>query len=118
MNLADIFEYVARAVPEREAMVAGARRYNYRQLNVRANRLANYWLQQGIKPGDTIGVLAQNRGEWVEAMLAAFKIRAVAVNINFRYVASELDHLFRDAELKALVLESKRALYSFLSGNA
>lgn len=107
MNLADIFEYVARAVPEREAMVAGARRYNYRQLNVRANRLANYWLQQGIKPGDTIGVLAQNRGEWVEAMLAAFKIRAVPVNINFRYVASELDHLFRDAELKALVLERR-----------
>src|SRR4029450_9525016 len=44
-----------------------------------------------------------NGTEYVETMLAAFKLRAVPINVNYRYVEDELRYLFRDADLKALV---------------
>ena len=58
-----------------------------------------------MAPGQHVGIYAYNRVEWLEALLACWKIRAVAVNINFRYVGPELEHLGRDAELVALVYE-------------
>ena len=39
-------------------------------------------------------------------MVAAYKIRAVPINVNYRYVADELAYLFANAELRALVLEA------------
>jgi len=103
-NLADLFELVADAVPEREAMAAPGRRLTYGQLEERANRLAHALTAAGVGRGDHVGLLLHNGTEYIEAMLAAFKIRAVPVNVNYRYVEGELLHLFADADLVALVL--------------
>ena len=104
-NLADLFELVADAVPERLALVAGDKRLTFKELEERATRLGNYFLLRGIKAGDKIGIYSLNRAEWIEAMLAAFKIRAVPININFRYVEDELLYVFDNADLVALVFE-------------
>ena len=62
------------------------------------------WLAaQGIGPGDHVGCYLFNGTEYVETMLAAYKLRAVPINVNYRYVEDELRYLFRDADLKALV---------------
>ena len=102
-NLADLFESVVDAVPDRPALVCGDRRLTYAQLDERANRLAHHLLTVGIAPGDHVGVLLYNGTEYIECMLAAFKIRAVPVNINYRYVAGELRSLFHDSDLVGLV---------------
>jgi len=102
-NLADLFESVADAVPEREALVCGDRRLTYSELDERANRLAHYLASQGIGKGDHIGLYLHNCTEYIEASLAAYKVRAVPVNINFRYVEAELAYLFDNADLVALV---------------
>ncbi len=104
-NIADIFERVAATVPDREAVVAGARRLSYRELDERSNRLAHHWQAQGIAPGAHIAILAYNRAEWIEAMLAAFKIRAVPININFRYVEEELRYVLDNADAVAILYE-------------
>src|SRR5437764_829163 len=103
-NLGDLFELVADAIPEREAIVAGERRLTYRQLEDRANRLAHHLLAAGVRAGDHVGLQLLNGTEYVEAMLGAFKIRAVPINVNYRYVDAELAHLFDDADLVAVVL--------------
>jgi len=102
-NLADLFESVADAVPEHEAVVCGDRRLTYAQLDERATRLANYLRSQGIGKGDHIGLYLYNGPEYLEASLAAFKVRAVPININYRYVEDELRYLFDNADLVALV---------------
>ncbi|HKA49640.1 MAG TPA: acyl-CoA synthetase [Candidatus Dormibacteraeota bacterium] len=102
-NLADLFESVVDSVPDRLALVCGDRRLTYAQLDERANRLAHHLLWVGVAPGDHVGVLLYNGTEYIECMLAAFKIRAVPVNINYRYVAGELRSLFRDSDLVGLV---------------
>jgi 3-oxocholest-4-en-26-oate---CoA ligase len=102
-NLADLFEGVADAVPEREALVCGDRRLTYRELDERANRLAHYHASQGIGRGDHIGLYLHNCTEYIEASLAAYKLRAVPININYRYVEAELAYLFDNADLVGLV---------------
>ena len=52
-----------------------------------------------------MGIYALNSVEWVEVLWAVFKIRAVWININYRYVEDELAYLFDNADLKALVFE-------------
>ncbi len=108
-NLADLYECVAARIPEREVVVWRDTRLTHRQLDERANRLAHGLELMGLGPGDHVGVLAYSRPEYLETMVAAYKIRAVPINVNYRYVAEELVYLFDDAELRALVLEASFA---------
>ncbi len=102
-NLADLFERVADTVGHREALVSGDRRLTYALLDERSTRLAHGLAELGVRAGDHVGLYLYNGAELVEAMLACFKLRAVPVNVNYRYVGEELAHLFSDADLVALV---------------
>ena len=102
-NLADLFELVVDSVPERTAIVADGRRPTYRQLDRRANRLAHRLAAAGIGVGDFVGLQLMNGPEYLEGMLACFKLQAVPVNINYRYVDRELRYLYGDAGLVGLI---------------
>src|SRR6202050_2362730 len=102
-NLANLFEAAADAYPEREYVIANGKRRTYAEMEDRANRLAHHLAAQGIGPGDHVGIYALNSAEWVETAWAVFKLRAVWININFRYVEDELRYLFSNADLVALV---------------
>ena len=102
-NLADLFESVADAVPERLALVCGEQRRTFAQLDATATRLANFLRDRGVKAGDHIGLYLYNCAEYLEASLAALKLRAVPININFRYVEAELSYLIDNADLVALL---------------
>jgi acyl-CoA synthetase (AMP-forming)/AMP-acid ligase II/acyl-coenzyme A thioesterase PaaI-like protein len=104
-NLADLFESVADAVPEREAVVAGTHRLTYAGLEERANRLANWLRAHGVGAGDHVGLYLYNGHEFMEALLAAFKLRAVPININYRYVEGELRYLCENADLVAILYQ-------------
>jgi acyl-CoA synthetase (AMP-forming)/AMP-acid ligase II len=106
-NLADIFEVVVDAVPDREALVAGGRRLTYAALDERANRLAHQLAAAGIGAGDHVAAYLYNGTEFVETMLAAFKLRAAVVNVNYRYVAAELRYLLSDSDAKAVIYDTR-----------
>ncbi|MHB8464537.1 MAG: acyl-CoA synthetase [Acidimicrobiales bacterium] len=109
-NLADLFECVADAVPEREALVAGGRRSTYAALEARSNRLAHGLATRfGVGPGDHVAIYLHNAGEYVETMLAAYKLRAVPVNVNHRYVAEELAFVLADAGAVGVVTSPELA---------
>lgn len=108
-NLADLFESVVDTVPEREAIVTGTRRLSYQELDQRTNSLAHALENMGVKPGDKIGLQLRNCNEYIEAMIAAFKIRAIAININFNYVEDELHYLYDNADLVALIVQQEFA---------
>jgi acyl-CoA synthetase (AMP-forming)/AMP-acid ligase II len=104
-NIADLFEYAVDAVPERVGFVVEDERMTYAELEAAANRTAHHLLDQGVGPGDHIGIYGANSRQWVLAMLAAFKIRAVPINVNYRYVEDELLYLLDNADLVALVFD-------------
>ena len=109
-NIADLFECVVDTCPERTALVVldadgNKTTQTYAGLDARANRLAGWLRTQGVTAGDHVGLHLYNGMPYVEALLALCKLRAVPININYRYVAEELAYLFSDADLVGVVHE-------------
>ncbi len=105
INIADLFEHAVDAVPERPVIQVADRTVTYAELEAEANQLAHYLEGRGVGVGDHVGIYAKNSVEHVVALLAVFKIRAVAINVNYRYVESELAYLFDNADIVALLHE-------------
>ncbi len=107
-NIADLFECVADAVAERVAIVCGARRLTYRELDERSTRVAHLLRDLGAGPGLHVGCCMHNSVAHLEVMLGCFKLRAVPINVNSRYVADELAYVFDDADLVGIVHDAPR----------
>ena len=56
---------------------------------------------------DHVAIYSVNSIEFVETMLAAFKLRAVPINVNYRYVEDELVYLLENSDSVALVLQAR-----------
>jgi acyl-CoA synthetase (AMP-forming)/AMP-acid ligase II len=108
-NIADLFEHAADLFPDRLAVACEESETTYGQLEERANRLAHHLAGCGVGTGDHVGVYARNSIRFLETLLAAYKCRAVPVNVNYRYIESELRYLFNDADLVALVHDRRYA---------
>jgi acyl-CoA synthetase (AMP-forming)/AMP-acid ligase II len=107
---------VAAAIPDRDLLIQGNRRYSYAQVIERSNHLAAYLQSRGLgchtdrsalaghEVGqDLLGIYAYNGNEFVEALFGSFQARVAPFNVNFRYVKSELQYLLADAGATALI---------------
>ena len=113
-NLADLFEGSVDAIGDRLALITGGsevvtRRWTYAELDERANRMANHLASLGVGAGDRVGVHLFNSADFIETMMAIFKLRAVMVNANYRYVSEELRYVFDDAGVVVVVTEADLA---------
>src|SRR5881409_3100855 len=111
-NLAQVHEAIAEAIPDKECIVFRDRRLTWRQVTERTRRLANVLAAAGLgaRPDgrdglaghetheDHLAIYAYNGNEYLEAMVGAFKARVAPVNVNYRYVAEELQYLLTDAK--------------------
>ena len=112
-NLASLLEVVGDAVaaldPQRSALVHGDRRLTWREFDDRASRLAGYLADHGIGAGDRVGIGLYNSPEYLESLLAVLKLRAVPVNVNYRYQEAELEQVLQLTDLRALVVDATLA---------
>ncbi|TYQ11985.1 UNVERIFIED_ORG: acyl-CoA synthetase (AMP-forming)/AMP-acid ligase II [Gordonia westfalica J30] len=106
-TIADLIEHAVDLVPERVALESGDRSRTYAELEARSNAIAHKLRELGVQPGDRVGLYSRNTIESVEAMVAIFKARAVMVNVNYRYVEAELEHIFTDSGMKVLIHERR-----------
>jgi len=102
-NYATIWESVARACPDRPAVVADGRTMTYRDLDDAAARVAGALRAEGLGAGSRVAIFMYNRVEYLVTVYAAYKIGAIPVNINFRYQGRELADLLRASRADALV---------------
>jgi len=105
LNIADLAEHAIDAVPDRVALICGDDQITYAGLEEKANRLAHYLIDRGVKKDDKVGLYCRNRIEIVIAMLGIVKAGAILVNVNYRYVEGELRYLFDNSDMVALVHE-------------
>jgi fatty-acyl-CoA synthase len=109
-NLASLLEAVADAVTEADpqapaAVHAGHRSVTWAQFDDRAARLAGHLSGQGIGPGDRVGIGLHNAPEYLESLFAALKLRAVPVNVNYRYGSGELEQVVRLTRMRAVIAD-------------
>ena len=109
LNIADLFEAVADAIPDRVPLILEDARLSYAELELRSNRLAHHLQSVGVEPGQHVGIHMRNCVEYVEALLACLKIRAVPINVNFRYTDAELLYIYTNSQMVALLVEEEFA---------
>ena len=103
---ATIWEAIADAIPNEVALVQGDVRRTWADFEDRSARLARAFTDAGLQPGSKVAEFLYNSPEYLEATFAALKIRAVPVNVNYRYVDEELRYLLENADAEALVYHS------------
>ena len=69
------------------------REISWNVFNEKANRFANLLLSRGIKKGDKVAILLMNGLEWLPIYFGILKTGALAVPLNFRYAADEINLL-------------------------
>jgi fatty-acyl-CoA synthase len=106
ITLGQFLEKWAVETPEKEFMVYADRdlRFTYAQFNKRVDNLAKGLLHIGLKPGDKLGIFANNVPDWLTFMFATAKIGAVLVTVNTNYRTHELEYILKDADIHTLCL--------------
>ncbi|GAA1027183.1 acyl-CoA synthetase [Virgisporangium ochraceum] len=104
-NLATVLETVSDELGDRPALVHGDRIRSWYDFDDRAARLAGFLDGRGVRAGDRVAISLFNGIEYVESLFAILKLRAVPVNVNYRYKETELRHVFQDAGVRAMVLD-------------
>ena len=88
---------------ESDAVVTDGGTLSYRELDCRANQVARYLIDQGIQPGDRVGLLFEKSAETYIAMLAVMKVNAAYVPLDAAFPIERVRFIIGDAEIKAIV---------------
>jgi 3-oxocholest-4-en-26-oate---CoA ligase len=105
-NFATVLETVADVRADRTAVTHGDRSRTWRQLDERAARLAAFLAGRGVGAEARVAIALYNGIEYLESVFAILKLRAIPVNVNYRYGPEEMLHLFNDARVEAVVFDA------------
>lgn len=117
MNIGSLLSQSARKFPELLAIECEGRSYTYRGFNEEVNKLAHGLLQRGVNKGDKLAIMMKNSDHFVFTFFAAAKIGAVAVPVNFRLTATEVQYILDqsdaaivvcDKEFEQIIVEAKK----------
>jgi 3-oxocholest-4-en-26-oate---CoA ligase len=105
-SFATVLETVADVRADRIAVTHGDRSRTWQQLDDRASRLAAVLAGHGVSRETRVAIALYNGIEYLESVLAVLKLRATPVNVNYRYQAAELQYLFGDASVEAIIADA------------
>ena len=103
----ELFERQVDRNPEAVALVFGSRRLTYRELNVKANKVAHHLRQRGVKPNVLVGVCLERSPELIVALLAVWKAGGAYVPIDPTYPKDRIAFMIDDAQPLVVLTETK-----------
>jgi amino acid adenylation domain-containing protein len=99
----ELFEQRAAAAPDSIALVSGTTKYSYSELNRKANQLANYLTQRGVKANSRVGIFMDRSCEMVIAVLGILKAGGVYVPFDSTYPKARIAGMLQDIGLEYLL---------------
>ncbi|GAY17551.1 class I adenylate-forming enzyme family protein [Mycobacterium sp. shizuoka-1] len=102
-TVASALRWWARTKGDQSAVIVGDGHISYRLLHEWTGRLARKLADEGVKPGDRVGLLAPNCSQWPVAALAVMKCGATLVPLNSRLKPAEIRKVADDAEISAVI---------------
>ncbi|MFO7792817.1 MAG: AMP-binding protein [Candidatus Saliniplasma sp.] len=114
ITIGKLLEEKAKEYPDKEAIIFNDQRITYKELNEKAERLANFLMNKGIGRGDKVSIWLPNLPEWVVAWFAVPKIGAVVVPTDPWYKSGEIQYMFDDSDTKAVITTDTHGKYKFL----
>ena len=104
-TLAAVLDRAADCVPERDAIVASDRRLTWQELRLEVDRMASaLHVRHAIKPGDRVALLFLNSAEFCIAVFACARLGAVAVTLNTKLKAPELEFVLENSGARVLLM--------------
>lgn len=104
MDLRDSFRLAARNFPDKDCVVLEGKRFTYRQVIDRVDRLAGAMRRLGVAKGTRVGILQVNSIEYVECLYACLQIGAILVPLNYKLKVNEIEYIVNQAGLTVLFL--------------
>ncbi|MGE0583871.1 MAG: AMP-binding protein [Flavobacteriaceae bacterium] len=102
-NFADIYDVVAKEIPDSVALVQGDRKLVWRDLDRRATSIAAFLIAAGLKRQANVTQYLYNCTDYLESIVATFKGAFVPMNTNFRYGPEELTYLWTNGDVEAVI---------------
>jgi tyrocidine synthetase III len=100
----ELFQQQVAADPERIACKHNGETVTYRQLNGKANKIAHYLIQQGIKPGKMVALLMKRSIWMLAAMIGVFKAGGLYVPVEVEYPEERIRFMLKDAEATVVIV--------------
>jgi acyl-CoA synthetase (AMP-forming)/AMP-acid ligase II len=111
MIVRDYLEKQANERPTKPAILFKKEKITFSDLNTLSNRLANRLLNVGVKKGDRVVLLFQNCPEFCVAYFAVLKIGAIAVILDFRLSPAEMEPIFQETEVTAVITSVRQKVF-------
>ncbi len=91
------------AVRIKDARTKKYREYTYSEMLSAIKKIGNFLKSQGIKKGDIVGIIGENRPEWIISYFAVLWIGGVVVPLDLRAKEAEIRHILQHSEAKAVI---------------
>src|SRR3954447_2521062 len=103
-----------RFYPNRTAIVSAGRRSTFRELHDHVGGIAASLSNHGFGVGDRLALLLPNEADYIELIYACAWLGVIAVPLNIRLSAAEIDHILADANPRGLIRHSSMAVPTVL----
>ena len=101
----ELFEAQVEKTPDATAVVFEDATLSYAELNIRANRLAHYLRELGVKPDDRVAICVERSLEMIVALMAVLKAGGAYVPLDPAYPIERLRFMLEDAAPVALLTQ-------------
>ena len=107
MRIHDYLEYHARERPDSDFAILGDRSVTYAEADAESNRLANAFIDAGLRKGDRFAYLSKNSIEYPVMYYAASKAGVVPVPLNYRLAPPEWAYILNDSRSSVLITSAE-----------
>ena len=114
-SINEVLESVIKNNPQKEVLILGESRDNYRQFGNKVDALAAGLQQLGVEKGDRIGIILPTCVEVIYAYFAIFKIGASFIPINPELRTFEIKHILSDSGAKAVITVGEMRGFDYIS---
>lgn len=104
-SVGDAFDEAAEKWAERTAVIFYGRKFSFKELRDKVDRLANAFSQLGIRKADRIALLLLNSPEYLISFYAAAKVGAILTPISPVYVSAEIAHQIKDSGAESIICQ-------------
>ena len=106
LNIATAWEAISDQIGDLTAIYSSENSESWEEFEKRSASLAKTFSEKGLKRDSKVAFYCYNGSEYLEGQFAAFKIRAIHANVNYRYLDDELAYILNNADAEALLFDS------------
>ena len=106
-TITDVFEEQVQKYPDSPAVICNGKTINYKEFNEKANQLARYLKDQGVKAHDNVIILLDKDIDLYVSIIAILKLGALYVPIDCKYPKSRIDTIIEDCKPKTIIVSNK-----------